>query len=328
MAARERPSKGRGDAHGASQRGGGARGASERKERGAGERGSERRERSSNERGSGERRGEREARHGPGEREDRRGGSESQQRFVYGVNPVLEALRAKPEEVERLFLVEGQLGARAAGELLSRSRDAGIRVEKVTRERMASMAEGGVHQGVVVELRGYTYVELEDVLQAAKAAGQPPLVVVLDGIQDPHNLGAIIRSANALGAHGVVIAKDRAVQVTGTVSKASAGAVEHTLIARVVNVSRALEELKEAGLWVAAADVDATEPMWSARLDGPLVLVVGAEGAGVREGVLKHCDFRLRIPMTGQVGSLNASVSAGILLYEVARQRGSAVPVR
>lgn len=252
-----------------------------------------------------------------------RGGGEAS-RFVYGVNPVLAALRARPDEVERLFLVEGQLGARAAGELLSRAREFGIRVEKVSRERLGALAEGGVHQGVVVELRGFKYAELEDLLEAAKALGQPPLVVVLDGIQDPHNLGAIIRSADALGAHGVVIAKDRAVQVTGTVAKASAGAVEHSRIARVVNVSRALEELKEAGLWVAAADVDAKEPMWSARLDGPLALVVGAEGAGVRDGVLKHCDFRLRIPMAGQVGSLNASVSAGILLYEVARQRSTA----
>ena len=251
-----------------------------------------------------------------------RGGGEAS-RFVYGVNPVLAALRARPDEVERLFLVEGQLGARAAGELLSRAREFGIRVEKVSRERLGALAEGGVHQGVVVELRGFKYAELEDLLEAAKSQGQPPLVVVLDGIQDPHNLGAIIRSADALGAHGVVIAKDRAVQVTGTVAKASAGAVEHSRIARVVNISRALEELKEAGLWVAAADVDAKEPMWSARLDGPLALVVGAEGAGVRDGVLKHCDFRLRIPMAGQVGSLNASVSAGILLYEVARQRGT-----
>ncbi|WP_141333274.1 23S rRNA (guanosine(2251)-2'-O)-methyltransferase RlmB [Myxococcus sp. AB025B] len=262
---------------------------------------------------------ERSSRGGRGERE----GGDSSARHVYGVNPVLEALRARPDEVERLFIVEGQLAAKAAGELLSRARDAGVRVEKVTRERLAVMADGGVHQGVVLELRGFKYAELEDLLDAAQVSKRPALVVVLDGIQDPHNLGAIIRSAHALGAHGVVIAKDRAVQVTGTVAKASAGAVEHCLIARVVNISRALDQLKEAGLWVAAADVDATEPMWSARLDGPLALVVGAEGGGVREGVLKHCDHRLRIPMAGQVGSLNASVSAGILLYEVARQRGS-----
>lgn len=254
--------------------------------------------------------------------------SERSERHVYGVNPVLEALRVRADEVERLYITEGQLGSKAAAEILSRARDAGIRVERVPRERLASLAEGGVHQGVVAELRGFQYAELADLLEAAEESGRPALLVVLDGIQDPHNLGAIIRSAHALGAHGVVIAKDRAVPVTGLVAKASAGAVEHCPIARVVNISRALEELKEAGVWVAAADVDSQEPLWKARLDGPLAIVVGAEGAGVRDGVLKHCDFRLRIPMAGQVGSLNASVSAAILLYEVARQRGVGVSGR
>ncbi|KFE62048.1 23S rRNA (guanosine(2251)-2'-O)-methyltransferase RlmB [Hyalangium minutum] len=253
---------------------------------------------------------------------------ERSERHVYGVNPVIEAMRVRADEVDRLYITEGQLGSKAAAEILSRARDAGIRVERVPRERLASLAEGGVHQGVVAELRGFQYAELPDLLEAAEASGRPPLIVVLDGVQDPHNLGAIIRSAHALGAHGVVIGKDRAVPVTGLVAKASAGAVEHCPIARVVNISRALEELKEAGVWVAAADVDSQEPLWKARLDGPLAIVVGAEGAGVREGVLKHCDFRLRIPMAGQVGSLNASVSAAILLYEVARQRGVGVSGR
>lgn len=251
------------------------------------------------------------------------GDRERHERYVYGINPVLEALRARAEEVDRLFVAEGQVGAKAAAEILSRARDSGIRVERVTRERLGSLADGGVHQGVVAELRGFQYAELRDILDAAEASGRPALVVVLDGIQDPHNLGAIIRSAHALGAHGVVIGKDRAVPITGVVAKASAGAVEHCPIARVVNISRALEELKEAGLWTAAADPESREPLWGARLDGPLALVVGAEGAGVREGVLKHCDFRLGIPMAGQVGSLNASVSAAILLYEVARQRSA-----
>jgi 23S rRNA (guanosine2251-2'-O)-methyltransferase len=264
----------------------------------------------------------------PRSSEQRERSERSEQRYVYGVNPVLEALRARSDEVERLYITEGQLGSRAAAEILSRARDAGIRVERVVRERLATLADGGVHQGVVAELRGFQYAELADVLAAAQESGRPALLVVLDGIQDPHNLGAIIRSAHALGAHGVVIGKDRAVQVTGVVAKASAGAVEHCPIARVVNISRALEELKEAGVWVAAADTHATEPLWKARLDGPLALVVGAEGAGVREGVLKHCDFRLRIPMAGQVGSLNASVSAALLLYEVARQRGMGVSDR
>ena len=258
-----------------------------------------------------------------GDRERGGGDRERNERYVYGVNPVLESLRAHAERVDRLFVTEGQLAAKAAAEIFSRAKDAGIRVERVPRERLASMAEGGVHQGVVAELRGFEYAELEDLLEAAEESGRPPLLVVLDGIQDPHNFGAIVRSAHALGAHGVIIAKDRAVQVTGVVAKASAGAVEHCPIARVVNLSRTLEELKEAGVWIAAADPHSNEHLWSARLDGPLALVVGAEGAGVREGVLKHCDFRLRIPMLGQVGSLNASVSAAILLYEAARQRGT-----
>ncbi|WP_047862590.1 23S rRNA (guanosine(2251)-2'-O)-methyltransferase RlmB [Archangium gephyra] len=277
-------------------------------------RGSERGER-------GEQRGER-----GGGRERGAERERSEQRYVYGVNPVLESLRAHAERVERLFVTEGQLAAKAAAEIFSRARDCGIRVERVPRERLAAMADGGVHQGVVAELRGFEYAELEDLLEAAEKSGRPALLVVLDGIQDPHNFGAIIRSAHAMGAHGVVIAKDRAVPVTGVVAKASAGAVEHCPIARVVNLSRTLEELKEAGVWIAAADPHSNQPLWSARLDGPLALVVGAEGAGVRQGVLEHCDFRLGIPMLGQVGSLNASVSAAILLYEAARQRGTSRP--
>ena len=251
----------------------------------------------------------------------------AEQRYVYGVNPVMESLRAHAERVERLFVTEGQLAAKAAAEIFSRAREAGVRVERVPRERLASLADGGVHQGVVAELRGFEYADLSDLIESAAEGGRPPLWVVLDGIQDPHNFGAIIRSAHALGAHGIVIAKDRAVPVTGVVAKASAGAVEHCPIARVVNLSRALEELKESGVWIAAADPHSKEPLWSARLDGPLAVVVGSEGAGVRQGVLEHCDFRLQIPMLGQVGSLNASVSAAILLYEAARQRGTARPV-
>jgi 23S rRNA (guanosine2251-2'-O)-methyltransferase len=242
-------------------------------------------------------------------------------RFVYGVKPVLEALRARSGEIEQLYLSQGEVPSRQAAEIFSRARELGLRVQKVPRERLATLAEGGVHQGVVAELRSFQYAELADLLEAAEASGEPPLVVVLDGVQDPHNLGAIIRSAHALGAHGVVIPRDRAAQVTGAVTKAAAGATEHTPVARVVNLSRALEELKEAGLWVAAADPSSSQALWEARLDGPLALVVGAEGGGIRENVLSHCDLRLRIPMAGQVASLNASVSAGLLLYEVRRQR-------
>jgi 23S rRNA (guanosine2251-2'-O)-methyltransferase len=242
-------------------------------------------------------------------------------RYVYGINPVLETLRARPDEIEHLYLAEGSLNPTHAAEILSRARDAGVRLQKVARERLAVLADGGVHQGVVAEVAEYAYADVPDLLEAAAASGRPALIVVLDGIQDPQNLGAIIRSAYAIGAHGVIVGKDRAAGVTGAVAKASAGAVEHCKVARVVNLSRAIEELKAAKLWIAAADPASTEPLWGAKLEGPLAIVVGAEGAGVRKGVLDHCDFRLNIPMEGKLGSLNASVSAAVMLYEVARQR-------
>ena len=245
-------------------------------------------------------------------------------RTVHGIHPVLEALRAHPADVERVYVLEGSVAPRAAAEILSRARDAQVKVERVPRERLQALVEGGVHQGVVARLREFAYATLEEVLARAKESGVPPLVVVLDGLQDPHNLGAVIRSADALGAHGVVLPKDRSVGVTAAVARASAGAVEHVPVARVTNLSRALEDLKAGGVWVAAADPEGDQVIWEARLDGPLALVIGAEGAGVRPGVLKHCDLRLRIPMGGQVGSLNASVSAALVLYEAARQRGRA----
>lgn len=244
-------------------------------------------------------------------------------RTVHGIHPVLEALRAHPGDVERIYVLEGSVAPRAAAEILSRAREARVKVERVPRERLQAMVEGGVHQGVVARLREFAYAGLEDLLARAKASARPPLVVVLDGLQDPHNLGAVIRSADALGVHGVVLPKDRSVGVTATVARASAGAVEHVPVVRVTNLSRALEELKAAGLWVAAADPEGDQALWDARLDGPLAVVIGAEGAGVRPGVLKHCDLRLRIPMAGRVASLNASVSAALVLYEVARQRAA-----
>lgn len=244
-------------------------------------------------------------------------------RLVYGVKPVLEAVRAHPERIEHLYLVSGQLAGSPAAEILSRAREAGLRVHQVDRKRLAAMVAGALHQGVVAELREFRYAELPELLEAARASGAAPLLVLLDGIQDPQNLGAIIRSAHALGAHGVVLPKDRAAGVSGAVAKSSAGAIEHCPVARVVNLSRAIEELKEAGLWVCATTVAAEQPPWEAKLSGPLAVVIGSEEAGVREGVLKHCDFTVRIPMLGKVGSLNASVAAGIFLYEVSRQRAS-----
>jgi 23S rRNA (guanosine2251-2'-O)-methyltransferase len=243
------------------------------------------------------------------------------ERWVLGTHPVLEALRAHPEAVDRIYVVEGSVPPRAAAEILSRARECRVRVERVPRERLSAMADGGNHQGVAARMRGFAYLELEELLARAAASGRPPLLVVLDGVQDPHNLGAVLRSADALGAHGVVLPRDRSVGVTPAVARASAGAVEHVPLARVTNLSRALETMKEAGLWIAAADPEGDQVLWGARLDGPLGVVVGGEGGGVRPGVLGHCDLRLRIPMEGQIASLNASVSAALVLYEVARQR-------
>jgi len=239
---------------------------------------------------------------------------------IFGVNPVLEAIRGSPKSVEKILIAEG--AQRQAGEIMSRAKEAKIRFEVVDRETISRLAEGGVHQGVLAEVKDFEYIGLTELIRKAKGSDRQPLVVLLDGIQDPHNLGAIIRSAHAFGAQGVVIMKDRAVGVTGTAVKASAGATSHCEVARVTNLSRAIDELKEAGFWTVAADPAGDQLSWHAKLTGPLAVIVGAEGAGVRKGVLGHADYKVRIPMAGQVASLNASVSAGVLLYEIARQRG------
>lgn len=245
-------------------------------------------------------------------------------RYIYGVNPVFEAVRQRPDGVERLYVVAGSASSRLAGELLARARSIGIEIEEIARERAAAMSQGGAHQGIVAQLRQFEYARLEDLLSSASRTGQPLLLLLLDGIQDPHNLGAIIRSAHAFGAHGVVIPKDRSAPVSAAVTKASAGATELCPVVQVVNLSRAIEEIKEAGAWVAAADPIAGEPIWSAKITGPMAVVVGGEGGGIRAGVLKHCDLRVSIPMAGRIASLNASVAAAILLYEISRVRALA----
>jgi len=197
-------------------------------------------------------------------------------------------------------------------------------VREAPREKLDRLAGTDRHQGVVAVVADYRYRELGELLEGARAAGAPPLVVVLDGIEDPQNLGAIIRSAHALGAHGVVIPKDRAAGITPAAAKASAGAVEHCPVARVTNLAQALERLKEAGVWTVATDASADEPISAVDLTVPTALVIGSEGAGVRPLVRRTCDRVARIPMQGKVGSLNASASAAIALYEVLRQRTAA----
>ncbi len=244
-------------------------------------------------------------------------------RHIYGVHPALETLQARPDQVERVLVAQGPLKG-PVSQVVDEARRCGVEVEYLSREQLSRLAGGGVHQGVVLKVAEFAYAELEDLLEAIAGSERKGLVLVLDGIEDPHNFGALVRSAFALGAHGVVIAKDRAVGVTPVVEKSSAGAVAHLPIARVTNLARALEQLKEAGLWASAADLSGDRAPEAVDLVGPSVLVVGSEGQGIRRNVLEKCDFRVRIPMAGPLGSLNASVAGGILLAEAARQRRSA----
>jgi 23S rRNA (guanosine2251-2'-O)-methyltransferase len=245
----------------------------------------------------------------------------SSSRVVYGVNPVREVLAANAKDVSVVYVAVGDTGP-ALKELRRLCAERRVFLEERERAELDGLAgEGARHQGAVAVCGEYAYADMHGVLDGL-AEGVAPLVVVLDGVTDPHNLGAIVRSANVLGAHAVVIPKDRAAAVTPTVVKASAGATEHTPICQVVNLVRALEELKERQVWCAGAVIAAdAEPPWRVDWKGAMALVVGAEGKGLRPLVAKTCDLRVAIPMRGQVDSLNVSVATGVLLYEAARQR-------
>ena len=195
-----------------------------------------------------------------------------------------------------------------------------VMIKYVTKERLDQMSETGKHQGVIAYAAAYEYAEVSDILEKAKEKGEDPFIFILDNIEDPHNLGAIIRTANLAGAHGVIIPKNRAVGLTATVAKASAGALNYTPVAKVTNLSQTIEELKKEGLWFVCADMDG-EIMYRQNLTGPIGLVIGNEGEGVGRLVKSKCDLVARIPMQGDIDSLNASVAAGVLAYEVVRQR-------
>ena len=241
-------------------------------------------------------------------------------RFVYGVNPVLEALRAHPNEVVRVLLERGKEGRRSQGadRVAHAAAQAGVRVEDVRQGDLTHRSRSGVHQGVGAELADFRYAELDDLLAGFRG---PALLLVLDGVTDPQNLGALVRSAYALGAHGVVLPKDRAAGVTPAAFKAAAGALEHCPVARVTNLSRALERIKEQGIWTVALAAEADRELSAFDLTLPTALVLGSEGAGVRPLVRKTCDHLARIPMAGQVGSLNVAAAGAVALYEIARQR-------
>lgn len=196
----------------------------------------------------------------------------------------------------------------------------GCLVKYVTKERLDQISETGKHQGVIAYAAAYAYAEVEDILKKARDKGEAPFIFLLDNIEDPHNLGAIIRTANLAGAHGVIIPKNRAVGLTATVAKASAGAINYTPVAKVTNLGQTIEELKKEGLWFVCADMDGTR-MYDLDLKGPIGMVIGSEGSGVGRLVKEKCDFTASIPMKGDIDSLNASVAAGVLAYEIVRQR-------
>jgi 23S rRNA (guanosine2251-2'-O)-methyltransferase len=240
--------------------------------------------------------------------------------IVYGVNPVVEVLTADPRAVERVYVAQGAR-VHDLDRIHELAKRAGVRVEHVPRDRVARLAGGGVHQGVVAQVGEAAYAEPEDLLALARERGEEPLVLALDQVQDPVHLGASLRSAHLLGGHGVLIPKDRAVGLTPAAMKASAGAAARIPLARAVNLGRALEDLKKEGVWVIGADMDG-EPCDRADLTGPLCLVVGGEGKGLRPVIKGACDRVVSVPMTGEgVGSLSASSAAAVLLYEVSRQR-------
>ncbi len=237
---------------------------------------------------------------------------------IEGRNPVIEAFRAG-RTVDKLYVLDGcQDGP--VKTILREAKKQSSKIYFVAKERLDSLSETGHHQGVIAVCAAYKYAEVEDILENARKKGEPPFIFLLDGISDPHNLGAIIRTANLAGAHGVIIPKNRAVGLTPTVARTSAGALNYTPVAKVTNLSKTMDELKKEGLWFVCADMNG-EQMYRLNLKGAIGLVIGNEGEGVSRLVREKCDFTASIPMFGDIDSLNASVAAGVLAYEIVRQR-------
>ena len=238
--------------------------------------------------------------------------------MIEGRNAVLEAFRSgKP--VDKLFVLDGcQDGP--VRTIVREAKKHDTLVQFVDKERLTQLSQTGRHQGVIAYTAAYEYAQVEDMLALAKERGEDPFLILLDDIEDPHNLGAIIRTANLAGAHGVIIPKRRAVGLTATVAKTSAGAINYTPVAKVANLTKTMKELKEKGLWFVCADMGG-ETMYKLNLTGPIGLVIGNEGEGVSRLVKETCDFVASIPMKGDIDSLNASVATGVLAYEIVRQR-------
>ncbi len=231
----------------------------------------------------------------------------------------MEAIRAG-RPLDKVFLVRG-IADKTLAFIASSARSAGVAVTECDRRKLDTMSLTGAHQGVIAVAAAREYCTLEDILARAEELGQDPFVVVCDGLEDPRNLGAVIRCAECAGVHGVVIPKHRSAGITAAADKASAGAAEHMLIARVPNLTAALQSMKDRGLWIYGAEAGGGSPLWHTDMKGPICLVIGSEGAGMSRLVRDNCDFVMDIPLRGKVNSLNASAAAAVLLYEIVRQR-------
>lgn len=237
--------------------------------------------------------------------------------IIEGRNAVIEAFRAG-KTIDKLFILDGCHDGPIAT-IKREAKKCDCMVKYVDKERLDHLSDTGKHQGVIAYVAAYDYAEVEDILEEARSKNEKPFIFILDGIEDPHNLGAIIRTAHQAGAHGVIIPKNRAVGLTATVARTSAGALNYTKVAKVTNLAKTMEDLKNEGLWFVCADMDG-QSMYDLDLKGSIGLVIGSEGEGVSRLVREKCDFLASIPMKGQIDSLNASVAAGVLAYEIVRQ--------
>lgn len=245
--------------------------------------------------------------------------SSLQEGVIEGRNAVIEALRAG-RAIDKVYIAKGETDP-TLGHIASAARDAGAVVVEADKRKLDAMSVTRAHQGVIALASVKSYADVDDILNVAKSRGEPPLLVICDEITDPHNLGAIIRTAECAGSHGVIIPKRRSAGLTAVVTKTSAGAVEYVAVARVANITAAIQELKRKGVWIYGATSGGDCALWETDLTGPSAIVIGSEGSGLSRLVEENCDFRLRIPMMGNITSLNASVSASVILYEALRQR-------
>ena len=239
--------------------------------------------------------------------------------MIEGRNALTEALRAG-RAIDKVYVANGDTN-RSLNHLIAQAKQAGAVIVKTERAKLDQMSPTGAHQGVIASVAAHDYSTLDDIFARAEGRGEAPLIVVCDELSDPHNLGAIIRSAECAGAHGIIIPKRRSVGLTAVVSKTSAGALEYMPVARVSNIAQAIRELKERGVWVLGTAADGNTRLYDADLKGPAAIIIGNEGEGMSRLVSEHCDFRVSIPMCGEISSLNASAAAAILLYEAVRQR-------